>query len=179
MLSTQILNNIRSFTKAHAGSAQRSGWVYAYYRLKYGDDLTAGLTCTTILQLNSWRKCRRKFQTIFPGSAVPSKATIYRTLSKIRAMGSVLRQKENHGKHVYKPRKTFMVLVIDWNLSRLRRLALKSGTSGSTVHVTTKCLKLRPYKTTVVHGLLSQYCEARIRYCRKSQESLFTYLLDP
>jgi hypothetical protein len=42
----------------------------------------------------------------------------------------------------------------------------------------TKILNLWPYKTTVVHSLLPPDSEARIRYCRWFQESVFKGLLD-
>jgi hypothetical protein len=40
-------------------------------------------------------------------------------------------------------------------------------------------LNLRPCKTTVVHGLLTPDCEARIQYCRRFQESAINGLTDP
>jgi hypothetical protein len=74
-----------------------------------------------------------------------------------------------------------MVLVLDWKqaqTARLRRLSLQCRTSGSTVHVATKCLNLRPIKTAAVHGLPSPYCEPRIWYYTQSHRSLFTHLLE-
>jgi hypothetical protein len=51
------------------------------------------------------------------------------------------------------PQKSFQVLV------------LQCGVAGSTSDVDIKFLKLRPYKTTTVHGLLPPDCEARIQNC--------------
>lgn len=40
-------------------------------------------------------------------------------------------------------------------------------------------VEVRPYKTTVVHGLLPPDCEAWIRYRRWFQESVFNVFIDP
>jgi hypothetical protein len=47
------------------------------------------------------------------------------------------------------------------------------------VQLTLVQLKIRPYKTTVVHSLLTPDCKARIQYCRWLQELAFNGLLDP
>jgi hypothetical protein len=116
-------------------------------------------------QCKSWRKCPRKIQTRFPGSAVPSIATTYRTLSKIRTDGNSVKTKgESWERRVLTGGNVYGIgdgLEASSN-SRLRRLVLQCRTSGSTVHVATKCLKLRPNKTAAVHGLPSPYCEPRI-----------------
>lgn len=135
----------------------------------------------TLSQCKSCRKCPRKIQTTFPGSAVPSTATTYRTVSKIRANGNSVKTKgESWERRVLTGESVYGIgagLEASWN-TRLRRLALQCRTSGSRVHVATKCLKLRPTKTAAVHGLPPPYCEPRIWYCTQSHLSLFTHLLE-
>lgn len=105
------------------------------------------------------------FDKNFRGSAVPSTATIYRTVSKIRASGNSVKTKgDSWERRVLTGENVYGVgagLETSSN-SRLRRLAPLCRTSGSTVHVATKCLKLRPNKTAAVCGLPSPYCKIRI-----------------
>jgi len=135
----------------------------------------------TLSQCTLCRKCPRKIQTTFPGSAVPSTATTYSKASKIRANGNSVKTKvESWARRLLTGESVYGIgagLEARWN-SRLRRLALRCRTSGSTVHVATKCLKLRPTKTAAVHGLPPPCCEPRIWYCTQSHRSLFTHLLE-
>jgi hypothetical protein len=57
--------------------------------------------------------------------------------------------------------------------------ALQCELAKSTAHFGTKLLKLRPYKTVVVHSLLPPYGKAKIHYCMWFQELVFNGLLDP
>jgi hypothetical protein len=61
----------------------------------------------------------------------------------------------------------------------LRRLALQCGVSKSAAHVLTKLLKLKPYRTTVIHQFLPPDAEARINHCRWFQHSVYDGMADP
>jgi hypothetical protein len=51
--------------------------------------------------------------------------------------------------------------------------------SKSAAHIETKLLKLKPYRTTMVHQLLPPDAEARINYCRWFQQSVYDGMVDP
>jgi hypothetical protein len=132
----------------------------------------------TFVRRSSWRKFRRKFRRNYPDSTVPYKATIYNIVTKLRSTGLVLNKKISRKKTCADWIKTW------WHRGSIRSkseevvslLALQCGLAKGTAHIGTKLLKLRPHKTTVVHP---PHCEARIRYCRWFQESIFKGLLDP
>jgi hypothetical protein len=60
-----------------------------------------------------------------------------------------------------------------------RRLDLQCGVSKLAAHIGTKLLKLKSYRTTVVHQLLPPDAEARINYCRWFQQSVYDGMVDP
>jgi hypothetical protein len=51
--------------------------------------------------------------------------------------------------------------------------------SKSAAHLATKLLKLKPYRTTVVHQLLPPDAEVRINYCRWLQQLVYDGMVDP
>jgi hypothetical protein len=61
----------------------------------------------------------------------------------------------------------------------LRQIALQCRVSKLAAHVATKLLKLKPYRTSVVHQLLPPDAEARINYCRWFQQSVYDGMVDP
>jgi hypothetical protein len=60
----------------------------------------------------------------------------------------------------------------------LRQLALQCKVSKSAAHIATELLKLKPYRTTVVHQLLLPEAEARINYCRWFQQLVCDGMVD-
>jgi hypothetical protein len=95
---------------------------------------------------------------------------IYNTVRKLHSTESVL-DKSNLKRDV----------LTEENLDDIgtRLEASPKNLLALTAHFGTKLLKLRPYKTIVVHSLLPPYGKAKIHYCMWFQELVFNGLLDP
>ena len=133
--------------------------------------------CNTFMKKSSWRKCRRQF----PDSPVPDKTTIYRLVKKFNDTGSVQNKKPQVNKRVLTEEK---LDEIGFRLEQspqksLRRLAQQVGVSKSSVQLATKLLKLKPYKTRIVHQLMLPDNAARINFCNWYLQSVHDGLVDP
>jgi hypothetical protein len=120
---------------------------------------------------SSRRKCCRKY----PDGTVSCKATIHTIVTK----NNVLRHRCWTRRNLEKDLSTEEKLHDSGTRLQaspkkpLRLLSLQCRLEKGTAHVGTKLLKLRPYRTTVVHSLLPQDCKTIIRYCSWIQESVF------
>lgn len=56
--------------------------------------------CDTFVQSSSWRKCRRKFRGMYPGSTVPYKATICNFVTKLRPTALMLVRRKSRPGHL-------------------------------------------------------------------------------
>jgi hypothetical protein len=61
----------------------------------------------------------------------------------------------------------------------VKRLAQETGVSKSSARTATQLLKLRPYKTTVIHALQPHYPASRVRFCSWSLQSVVEGEIDP
>jgi hypothetical protein len=111
----------------------------------------------THVKYGSARKCRRKFRRKFHDERVPSGQTVLNLVNKLRSTGLVIDTKQKHKRQVLTEEK------IDATGARLehaprkllKRLAQETGVSKSSTRTATQLVKLRPYKTTVIHSSLS------------------------
>jgi hypothetical protein len=53
-----------------------------------------------------------------------------------------------------------------------KRLAQETGVAKSSARRTTQLLKLRPYKTTVIHGLQPRDCASTVHFCSRFLQSV-------
>ena len=100
----------------------------------------------TYLRKKSYKKCRSKFRSRFPGVSVPSKSTIHRLVSKFRETGSVIKNKRKPARRVLSEE------TLDDIGARLeacpqksvRQLSKGTGVTRSSVYVAKKLLYLKP-----------------------------------
>ena len=100
----------------------------------------------TYIKKRSYKKCRSKFRTRFPGGSVPSKSTIHRLVSKFRATGSVMDKKRKRTRRVLSEETLDDIgarLEACPKMS-LKQLSHETGVSKSSVHIATKLLHLKP-----------------------------------
>jgi hypothetical protein len=103
----------------------------------------------------SARKCRRKFQRKFTGEPVPSRQNIHNLVNKLKKTGS-LPEKKTDRKGTVQTEKTFVDIGARLETSPRKFLEMTSAGDGCFDIICTKghkIVKLRPYKTTVVHAL--------------------------
>jgi transposase len=123
--------------------------------------------CDTYMKYRSTRKCWRKFQHKFCEERVPSRQTVHNLVNKLRSTGLINDKKKIHKCRVlneekldgigarleHKPRKS------------LKHLAQATGVSKSSAKRAAQLLKLRPYKTTVIHTLQPCNTSIRVHFC--------------
>jgi hypothetical protein len=109
----------------------------------------------TFVKYGSARKCQRKFQCKFHDERVPSRQTIHNLVNKLRSMGLLIHAKQKRKCRVLikeKPVDTGARLEHTPKKS-LKCLPQDSGVSKSSTRSATQLLKLRPYRTAVIHAL--------------------------
>jgi thioesterase domain-containing protein len=112
----------------------------------------------TYLKYGSAGKCRRKFRHKFRDERVPSRQSIHNLVNKLTTTGhmhQVLTEKlDDIGARLQHTTK-----------KSLKRLAQETGVSNSSAGRATQLLKLRPYKTTVIHALQPRDPASRVHFC--------------
>jgi hypothetical protein len=126
----------------------------------------------TYVKYGSARKFRRKFY----DERFPSRQTIHNLVNKLRT-GLLIDKKQKHklteklddigARPERTPRKS------------LKRLAQETGVSVSSTRSATQLLKLRPYKTTVIHALQPRDSASRVRFCSWFLQSDVEDEIDP
>ena len=137
--------------------------------------------CSTFMKQHSWRRCRRKFRRRYPDAPVPDRTTICRLFKKFNETGSVANKKPRVNKRVLTEEKLDEIafrLEISPRKS-LRRLAQEVGVSKTSVQHATKLLKLKPYKTRVVHQLLPTDDAGRRNFCNWYLQAIHDGVVDP
>jgi hypothetical protein len=111
----------------------------------------------TYVKCRSARKCRRKFWHKFYDERVPSRQTIHNLVNILRSTGLLIYQKQNISTQCLLMR-SYVLDDIRARLEHtprksLKRLAQETDVSKSSARKATQLLKLRTYKTTVIHTL--------------------------
>ncbi|PSN46547.1 hypothetical protein C0J52_19601, partial [Blattella germanica] len=112
---------------------------------------------------------------------VPDRTTICRLFKKFNETGSVANKKPRVNKRVLTEEKLDEIafrLEISSRKS-LRRLAQEVGVSKTSVQHATKLLKLKPYKTRVVHQLLPTDDAGRRNFCNWYLQAIHDGVVDP
>jgi biotin operon repressor len=99
------------------------------------------------------------FNVNFVIKRVPSRQTIHKLVNKLRTTGLLINKKQKH-KHQVLTEKLGDIGARLEHMPRksLKHLAQETGMSKSSARRATQLLKLRPYKTTVIHTRL-QSCD--------------------
>jgi hypothetical protein len=121
----------------------------------------------TCVKYGSARKCLQKFWCKFCDERGPSRQTVHNLVNNLRLVGLITDKKQGHKHRVLTEEK---LDDIGARLERAHRKSLKclsweAGVSKSSAKSSTQLLKLRPYKTTVMHAL--QPCDplSRVHFC--------------
>jgi hypothetical protein len=136
--------------------------------VRYTSEQCVFLYDTYVKYGSAW-KCRGKFRFKFRDERVPSRKTIHNLVNELRSTGLLIDKKKKHKRRVltgeksddigarlkYTPRKS------------LTRLAQETGVWKSSARAATQLLKLRLYKTTVIHA-----CICRRRWDRSAIDIL-------
>jgi hypothetical protein len=111
----------------------------------------------TYEKYGSARKCLRKCRRKFGDERVPKKQTIHDLGNKLRSTGILTRKKQKHKRRVLTEEKLDDTGANLEHTPResLKRLVQETGVSESSARTAIKFLKLRPYKTTVIHASLA------------------------
>jgi transposase len=121
----------------------------------------------THMKYGSAGKCRRKFQRKFHAERVPSRQTIHNLVNKLRTTGFLIDKKTKH-KHRGLPEEKLDEIgarLEHTPRKSLKHLAQETGVSKCSARIATQLLKLRPYKTTVIHALQPRNPASRVRFC--------------
>jgi hypothetical protein len=77
-------------------------------------------------------------------------------VNKLRSMGLLIDKKQKHKRRVLTEKLAGIGARLEHAPTKsLKRLAQESGVSNSSSRTATEFLKLRPYKTTVIHARLA------------------------
>jgi transposase len=108
------------------------------------------------VKYRSARKCQRKFRRKFRDERVPSRQTIHNLVNKLRSTGLWRDKEQKHKRRVRTEEKLDDIGARLEHTPRksLKCLVLETGVSVSSARTATQLLKLRPYKTTVIHARL-------------------------
>jgi hypothetical protein len=112
----------------------------------------------TYVKYGSAGKCRWKFWRKFRDERVPSRQRIHSLVNKLRTTGLLINKKQKHMRWVLTKEKLDDIRARLEHTPRklLKHLAQETGVSKPSAIKETQLLKLRPYKTTVIHA--SQPC---------------------
>jgi transposase len=111
----------------------------------------------TYVKYGSARKCQRKFRRKFRDERVPCRKTIYNLVNKLRLTGLSIGRKQKRQRRVLTEEKLCdLGARLEHTPGKsLKRLAQEIILSKSSARRATKLLKLRHYKTTVIHARLA------------------------
>jgi hypothetical protein len=116
----------------------------------------------TYVKYGHARKCHQKFC----DERVPSKQTIHNLMTKHKLTGLLTAKKQKYKCQVFTEKLEDIGARLKHTPGKsLKCLAQETGVSNSTARMATQLLKLRPYKTTVIHAL--QPCDpaSRLHFC--------------
>jgi transposase len=119
------------------------------------------------VKYGSARKCRRKFVHKFCDERVPSRKTIHNLVNKLRTTGLLIVKKQNHKRRLLTEEKLDDIGARFEHTPRksLKRLAQEAGVSEYSTRTAKQLLKLRPYRTTVIHDLQPRDPSSRVHFC--------------
>jgi transposase len=105
----------------------------------------------THVKYGSVRKCRPKFRRKYYDERVPSRQTIHNLVIKLRT--GLLTDKKKHKRRLLTEEKLDDIgtSLEHTPITSLKRLAQEIGVSNFSARRATQLLKLRPYKTVVIH----------------------------
>jgi hypothetical protein len=111
--------------------------------------------CDTYVKYGSARKCQWKFLHKFHDKRVPRRQTTHNLVNKLRSIRLLIDKKQKHKHQVFTEEKSDDIGVRLEHMRKewLKHLAQEAGVSKSSARMTTQLLKLRPYRTTVIHAL--------------------------
>jgi hypothetical protein len=135
----------------------------------------------TYVKYRSAKKCRLKFHHKFFYERVPSRQTIHNLVKKFRSTG-LLTDKEQKCKHRVLSEETFSDIwarIEHTPRKSLKHLAQETGVSKSCARTATQLLKLRPYKTTVIHALHCRDPAIWVHFCSWFLQPVFKDEIDP
>jgi hypothetical protein len=108
----------------------------------------------TYLKYGSAIKYRRKFWRKFHDERVPSRQTIHSLVNKRRPTELSIDNTQKHKHRVLTEKSDDIGARLEHTPRKsLKRLAQETGVSKSSTRRASQLLKLRPYKTTVIHAL--------------------------
>jgi transposase len=109
------------------------------------------------VKYKSARKCRRKFRRKSRDERVPVRQTVHNLVNKFRSTGLLIDNKQKHKHRVLTEEKLDDIGArLDHTPRKsLKRLAQETEESKSSSRRATQLLKLRPYKTAVIHARLA------------------------
>jgi hypothetical protein len=122
-----------------------------YVKVRYALELHV-LLCDTYEKYGSARKCRQKFRRKFRDERVPSRQTIHNLGNKLRTTGLLRYKKQKHKRRVLNWVDDLGARLERTPRKSLNRLPQDTGVSKSSATTATQFLKLRPYKTAVIHA---------------------------
>jgi hypothetical protein len=133
------------------------------------------------VKYGSARKCRRKFPCKFRDERVPNRKTIHNLVNELRTTGFLIDKKQKHKGQVLTEEKLDDIGARHEHTpsKSLKRLAQETGVSASTARRATRLLKLRPYKTTVIHDLQPRDPCSRVHFCSWFLPSVVVGEIDP
>jgi transposase len=119
------------------------------------------------VKYRSARKCQRKFQSKFRDERVPSRQTIHNLVNKLRTTGLLRDKIQKHNRRVFTEEKLVDIGARLEHTPRksLKRLAQETGVSKFSARTATQLLKLRLYKTIVIHALQPRDPASRVHFC--------------
>jgi hypothetical protein len=86
---------------------------------------------------------------------VPSRQTVHNLVTKLRTTGLLTEKKQKHKRRVITEKfDDIGARITHTPRKSLKRLSQETGVSKSSARMATQLLKLRPYKTTVIHAPL-------------------------
>jgi hypothetical protein len=108
----------------------------------------------TYVKYGSAEKCRRKFRRKFHDKRVPSRQTTNNLVNKLRSTGLLIDKKQKHKRQVLSEKLHDIGSRLEHTPRKSRkRRAQETAVSESSARRATQLLKLRPYKTTIIHVL--------------------------
>jgi biotin operon repressor len=114
-------------------------------------------TCVSVWHLREYEsagKCRRKFRRKFRDERLSSRKTIHNLVNKLRTTGLLIDKKTKHERWVLTEKFHDVGASLEQAPRKLlKRLAQETGVSESSARTAIQLLKLRPYKTAVIHAL--------------------------
>jgi transposase len=102
----------------------------------------------------SYAECQNAFRNSFPDSVVPNKSTIKRLVERFRETGSSCEKRRSGRPSVLSndSLEDIRARLLESPRKSLRKLSQQTGMTYGSVQMTTKRLKLHPYRVILPHG---------------------------